>query len=181
VAVDVRVLAATNRDLQRAVADGSFREDLYYRLAVVPIHLPPLAERREEIPHLVQHFLEQHARRLHVSVEGVDAAAMEMLLAYPWPGNIRELRNVLERALVLADGPRLTVADLPESVRFPVQGRGQGEVGDDLSVKRQTDRLERHLIQKALERTGGNRTQAAELLELSPRALRYKMIDYGLR
>jgi two-component system response regulator AtoC len=179
--VDVRVLSATNRDLERAVADGEFREDLYYRLAVVPIQLPPLVERREEIPHLVHHFLVQLAQRLHVALEGVEPAAMEALLAYAWPGNIRELRNVLERAVVLAEGPRLTAADLPDAVRSPGGGRDRPEVGDDLSVKRQTDRLERYLIQKALERTAGNRTQAAELLELSPRALRYKMIDYGLR
>jgi two-component system, NtrC family, response regulator AtoC len=180
--VDVRVIAATNRDLQQAVENGEFREDLYYRLAVVPIHLPPLSERREEIPDLVHHLVERHARRLGVRVTGIDPDAMEILLVYPWPGNIRELENVLERALVLTDGVRVTAADLPEQVRVPSPG---GPVGrfreDDLSVKRQTAELERFLIQRALERSGGNRTVAAEMLELSPRALRYKIQDYGLK
>ena len=115
-------------------------------------------------------------------MEGIEPSAMEVLLAYPWPGNIRELENVVERALVLADGPHLTVADLPEAVRSPApDGLARGFRDDVLSVKRQTAELERFLIQRALERTGGNRTEAAQLLELSPRALRYKINDYGLR
>ena len=180
--VDVRIVAATNRDLREAVANGGFREDLYYRLAVVPIHLPPLAERSEEIPDLVHHLLGRHARRLGVNVTGIDPDAMQILLAYSWPGNIRELENVLERALVVTEGSRVTAADLPEAVRVPNPG---GPIGrfrdDDLSVKRQTAELERFLIQRALERASGNRTVAAEMLELSPRALRYKIQDYGLK
>jgi two-component system response regulator AtoC len=180
--VDVRVIAATNRDLRDGVAGGTFREDLYYRLAVVPIHLPPLSDRSEEIPELAHHLLERHARRLGVHVQGIEPEAMQVLLAYPWPGNIRELENVLERALVVAEGSRVTAADLPEAVRVPsptgIAGRFRD---DDLSVKRQTAELERFLIQRALERTGGNRTLAAEMLELSPRALRYKIQDYGLK
>ncbi len=180
--VNVRVLAATNRDLRAAVQSGAFREDLYYRLAVVPIHLPSLAERSEEIPELAHHLLERHARRLGVRVSGIEPEAMEILLAYPWPGNIRELENVLERALVLTEGSRLAAADLPEAVRVPSPGGASGRFrDDDLSVKRQTAELERFLIQRALERTGGNRTAAAGLLELSPRALRYKIQDYGLK
>jgi two-component system response regulator AtoC len=180
--VDVRVLAATNRDLSRAVQEGAFREDLYYRLAVVPIHLPPLAERVDEIPELAHHLLARHARRLAVRVDGIDADAMQVLLAYGWPGNIRELENVLERALVMAEGTRVSAADLPEVVRVPSPAGPAGRFrDDDLSVKRQTAELERFLIQRALERTGGNRTAAAELLELSPRALRYKIQDYGLK
>ena len=180
--VDVRVLAATNRDLRQAVEQASFREDLYYRLAVVPIHLPALSERMDEIPELAHLLLWRHAQRLGVHVEGIEPEAMQVLLGYPWPGNIRELENVLERALVLAEGPRVTAADLPESVRIPNPAGPAGRFrDDDLSVKRQTAELERFLIQRALERTGGNRTAAAELLELSPRALRYKIQDYGLR
>jgi two-component system, NtrC family, response regulator AtoC len=180
--VNVRVIAATNRDLGEAVAGGTFREDLYYRLAVVPIHLPPLSDRSEEIPDLARHLLERHSRRLGVHVQGIEPDAMQVLLAYTWPGNIRELENVLERALVVTEGPRVTLADLPEAVRVPsptgVVGRFRD---DDLSVKRQTAELERFLIQRALERSGGNRTVAAEMLELSPRALRYKIQDYGLK
>ena len=179
--VNVRVISATNRDLEEAVENGEFRKDLYYRLAVVPIHLPQLRSRREEIPQLAAHLLERHARRLRVEVEGIDADAMEVLLAYTWPGNIRELENVLERALVLTDGTRISLADLPEVVRRPPpDGGGISVDGDDLSVKRHGARLEKHLIELALDRTGGNKTQASELLELSPRALRYKIQEYGI-
>ncbi|MEM7417443.1 MAG: sigma-54 dependent transcriptional regulator [Gemmatimonadota bacterium] len=179
--VDVRVISATNRDLEEAVEQGDFRKDLYYRLAVVPVHLPQLRARREEIPQLVQHLLARHASRLGIDVEAVSPEAMEILLDYPWPGNIRELENVLERALVLTEGDVLGPEDLPESVRRPAPDTsGLGVDGDDLSVKRHGARLERHLIQLALDRTGGNKTHAAELLELSPRALRYKIQEYGI-
>jgi two-component system response regulator AtoC len=179
--VDVRVIAATNRDLESFVQQGDFREDLYYRLAVVPIHLPPLSRRKEEIPDLVYHFLERHRDRLGVKVESVSPEAMEALLGYPWPGNIRELENLLERIAVLADGTEIRAADLPEDVLHPAPERSPLDFSDDdLSVKRHSAELERVLIQRALERTGGNKTQAADLLELSPRALRYKIRDYGL-
>jgi two-component system response regulator AtoC len=180
VRVDARVVSATNRDLEAEVGKGAFREDLYYRLAVIPIHLPPLRMRTEEIPELAAHLLDRHQRRLGVEVDGIASEAMELLLAYSWPGNIRELENVLERALVLCDHARLEAGDLPERVRRPETPPLPGDDPDDLSVKRQAAELERRLIRRALERTGGNRTQAAELLELSPRALRYKIRDYGL-
>ena len=179
--VDVRVISATNQDLEAAVESGEFRKDLYYRLAVVPVHLPPLRSRREEIPQLTKHLLERHARRLHVDIDAIEPQAMEILLTYSWPGNIRELENVIERALVLTDDQVISVDDLPEAVRRPApEGPTLAVDGDDLSVKRHGVRLERHLIQLALDRTGGNKTQAAELLELSPRALRYKIQEYGL-
>jgi len=179
--VNVRIISATNLDLEAAVENGTFRKDLYYRLAVVPIHLPPLRQRKEEIPRLVQHLLARHVERLRIPVEGVGREAMAVLLDYGWPGNIRELGNVLERALVLTDGPHITVDDLPEVVRRPApEGSTVSVDGTDLSVKRQGARLEKHLIQLALDRTGGNKTQAAELLDLSPRALRYKVQEYGI-
>jgi two-component system response regulator AtoC len=179
--VDVRVISATNRDLEEAVETGDFRKDLYYRLAVVPVHLPSLRARQEEIPQLVAHLIERHSKRLGVEVEGVDPDAMEVLLSYSWPGNIRELENVIERAMVLTDDKRIKLEDLPEAVRRPApEGAGLAVDGDDLSVKRHGARLERHLIERALDRTGGNKTQAAELLELSPRALRYKIQEYGI-
>lgn len=179
--VDVRVIAASNRDLESMVGQGTFREDLYYRLAVVPIHLPPLRRRMEEIPDLVHYFLQRHRERLGVKVETVAPEAMEVLLSYSWPGNIRELENLLERLAVLSDGTEIRWEDLPEDIRHPTPERGPLEFSDDdLSVKRHGAELERVLIQRAMERTGGNKTQAAELLELSPRALRYKIRDYGL-
>lgn len=179
--VDVRVIAATNRDLEGMVSQGDFREDLYYRLAVVPIHLPALCRRREEIPDLVHHFLQRHRERLGVGVTGITPEAMEALLKYPWPGNIRELENLLERVVVLAVEMEIRGEDLPEEILHPSPDRAPIEVSDDdLSVKRHSAELERVLIRRALERTGGNKTQAADLLELSPRALRYKIQDYGL-
>jgi two-component system response regulator AtoC len=181
--VDARIIAATNRDLEEAVGSGQFREDLFYRLAVVPIQLPPLARRQEEIPDLAVHLLERHQRRLDVRVDSITPEAMQALLDYSWPGNVRELENVLERALVLAEGDHIALADLPEHVRVPAPAGAGMDASDngDLSVKRRLAALEKHLIERALERTGGNRTQAAELLELSPRALRYKIQDYGLK
>lgn len=179
--VDVRVISATNRDLEEAVELGDFRKDLYYRLAVVPIHLPQLRNRREEIPELARHLLERHSGRMDIEIDGIAPEAMEVLLEYAWPGNIRELENVLERALVLTEGPEITLDDLPETVRRPApEGPAMGVDGDDLSVKRHGARLEKHLIELALDRTAGNKTQAAELLELSPRALRYKIQEYGV-
>ena len=179
--VNVRIISATNKDLEEAVEEGDFRKDLFYRLAVVPIHLPQLRNRREEIPELVAHLLGRHSERMGVAIEGVEPDAMDVLLSYSWPGNIRELENVLERALVLTEGPKLTLEDLPEAVRRPgPEGPSIGVDGDDLSVKRHGARLEKHLIQLALDRTGGNKTHAAELLELSPRALRYKIQEFGV-
>lgn len=179
--VDVRVISATNLDLEDEVEQGNFRQDLYYRLAVVPIHLPQLAARSEEIPQLAAHLLERHSARLGVHVAGITPDAMDILLRYSWPGNIRELENVLERALVLTDDDTISLEDLPEAVRRPRPDTpGIGIDSDDLSVKKHGARLERHLIQVALDRTGGNKTQAADLLDLSPRALRYKIQEYGI-
>jgi two-component system, NtrC family, response regulator AtoC len=177
--IDVRVVTATARDLEAEVAAGKFRADLYYRINVVRLHLPPLRDRREDIPELVRHFVKLYARRLGLSVDSVSPAAMRLLIEYSWPGNVRELENVIERALVLADGPQIEPDQLPAVVRTPgVTAPSRDEL--DLSVKRQTAALERGLIGAALERTGGNRTRAAKLLELSHRALLYKIREYGL-
>jgi two-component system response regulator AtoC len=177
--VDVRLVAATARDLEADVAEGRFRADLYYRVNVVRIHLPALRERAEDIPELVRHFVDRFNRRLGLHVTGVSAAAMRALVEYPWPGNVRELENVIERAMVLTDGPQLGVEQLP-TLAAPV-ARADGAVSPlDLSVKRRTEELERALIREALERTRGNRTRAAKLLDLSHRALLYKIRDYGL-
>ncbi len=179
--VDARILSATNRNLDEEIRDGGFRKDLYFRIAVVPIHLPPLRQRTEEIPLLARHFLEKYNRSLGLELEGIDPEAMGVLLDYPFTGNVRELENVIERAMVLAEGKTLGVDDLPHHVQSPVRPLEGGELGDDeLSVKKHGAILERRLIRKALERTGGNRTKAAELLELSSRALLYKIRDYDL-
>jgi two-component system response regulator AtoC len=181
----VRVVAATARDLAQAVAQGHFREDLYWRLNVLAVRLPPLRERPEDIEPLARHFLSRFAP-LRPELPALDLApeALELLRTHRWPGNVRELQHAMERAVVLAEGPLVREADLPETVRAPAApGRGAaGELapGADLSIKRATCALEERLIREALERTGGNRTRAAELLDLSYRALLYKIKDYGV-
>jgi two-component system, NtrC family, response regulator AtoC len=179
--VDARVVAATNKDLAEEAKAGLFRSDLYYRIAVVPIHLVPLRQRRDEIALLAQHFIEQYNRKLRLDIKGIDPEAMKSLLEYSWPGNVRELENTIERALVLADGPRITPDDLPGHITSPVAALDNPDLAEDeLSVKKHGAVLERRLIQQALERTGGNKTRAADLLELSSRALLYKIREYGL-
>jgi two-component system response regulator AtoC len=179
--VDVRLVSATNKVLEDEIRDGNFRNDLYYRVAVVPIHLVPLRQRKEEIPIMVRHFLDQNNRRLKTSITGVDPEAMQLLLDYGWPGNVRELENTIERALVLSEGPKIEATDLPPQIISPVIPLDGGDLPDDeLSVKKHSSVLERRLIRIALARTGGNKTRAAGLLDLSSRALLYKIREYGL-
>jgi two-component system response regulator AtoC len=175
--VDVRLITATNRDLAADIASGRFRGDLYYRINVVTIKLPPLRERPQDIPELALHFLRSYNERLGLGVESIAPSAMRLLADYAWPGNVRELENVIERALVLAQGPTIEPEHLAEFVRA---SDSPGPSSDDLSIKRQTDALERTLIRRALEETRGNRTRAAQLLELSHRALLYKIREYKL-
>ena len=178
-AVDVRVVAATARDLESDVAEGKFRADLFYRVNVVRIHLPALRERTEDVPELVRHFIDRFNRRLGLQVEHATPATMRALMEYPWPGNVRELENVIERAMVLTDGSQLDIAQLSGlTTRPPAAAAASSPL--DLSVKRRTEDLERALITEALERTRGNRTRAAKLLDLSHRALLYKIREYGL-
>jgi two-component system response regulator AtoC len=179
-AVDVRIIAATVRDLANEVKEGRFREDLYYRLNVLQIQVPPLRDRKEDIPMLLEHFVERNNGRLGTRVRGLDPRVTKRLLAYHWPGNVRELENLIERAVVLAEGDVLTEADLPDRVREPVDPvRAHLETGE-LSIKKAQRFVEETLIRKALEKTDGNRTAAAKILEISHRALLYKIKDYGL-
>lgn len=182
--VDVRVIAATLRDLDDDVLKGRFRDDLYYRLNVVAIHLPTLKERPEDIPVLTNHFVQKLNKKMRLSVKGVTSEAMKCLLAFEWRGNIRELENCIERAMVLTDGDLIVADVLPQAVREAGGGETKSmrtlDLESDISIKRQTRLLERQLIQKALERTGGNRTHAAKILEISHRALLYKIKEYGL-
>ena len=191
-AIDVRVVAATSRPLEQMVEDGEFRQDLFYRLAVMPLHIPPLRARREDIAPLAEHFLEAINRRLGTQLLGLDAEALRILLAYDWPGNVRELENTLEHAAVLAEGELIGPDELPDRLRRRLGGAGEaadqpaeGDFSlhiraDDLSVKRANRRLERELIARALEQTQGNRTHAAKLLDLSHRALLYKIKEYEM-
>jgi two-component system response regulator PilR (NtrC family) len=179
VKTDVRLIAASNRDLEEAVAEGILREDLFYRLNVIPIQLPPLRERREDIPLLVAHFLQKFSKELGKDVRGVTPEALGVLERYRWPGNIRELENVLERAIVLGAGEILEVDSLPASVRHAGpdrRGTGVLEIPEDgLDLEATLDDLESRYLQRALDRTGGVQTKAAELLKMTFRQFRYKL------
>ncbi len=182
--VDIRVIAATNQDLAKAVAEGRFREDLYYRINVIPIVLPPLRDRREDIPLLAEHFLAKYAEQMEKPIAGIAKSAMELLLKHDWPGNIRELENVVERAVALESSPTV----LPESLPPPVRGVAARSAappellpdgGFDLEAH--VKELERAYIAQALERAGGVQVRAAELLGMSFRSFRYYVKKYNLR
>jgi two-component system response regulator AtoC len=178
--IDVRVIAATSKDLYWEVEENRFREDLFYRINVMKIHLPPLRERRGDIPLLFGYFIDLFNKKLTKTIEGLSSEAMPILMGYSWPGNIRELENVMERAVLLAKGRWITPSDLPGSVtsdqRLPLSVSPE----DTLSIKKASRRLERDLIQKALELTGGNRTKACKILEISRPMLISKIKEYKL-
>jgi transcriptional regulator with GAF, ATPase, and Fis domain len=205
--VDVRLIAATNRDLEQEIEAGRFRKDLFYRLNVVPIRLPALRHRPADIPVLARHFIDKYNRKLNKRIEGITEDALAALAGYSWPGNIRELENSIERVLLFADGPMITVADLPSPIRAspqltPAPGLPAGsapatagspppppaeplaaptEGGLKDLVRARAAELERDLIIRALEETGGNVTRAAKLLQISRKSLQTKMKEFGLR
>jgi len=193
--VDVRLITATNRDLEQEIARGNFREDLFYRLNVVPLMIPPLRKRIGDIPLLVQHIIRKFNERLRKSITGVSDEALTALESHSWPGNIRELENVLERTILFCKGDRIERADL-QLVPSPASQSGamepqviEEDVGDEHEisgslkevVRAETARVERELIVKALDETGGNVTQAARLLKISRKSLQMKMKEFGLR
>ena len=177
--IDIRVMAATTKNLAKEVEAGRFRDDLYYRINVLQIAVPPLRERLEDIPLLMRHFIDKTGKRLGLEIDALNPAAGRVLQRYSWPGNIRELENVIERAIVMANGQTIELEDLPPYVQQPPTS---DILADDanLSIKQASRRLEKTLIRRALERTGGNRTQAARVLEISHPALLYKIKAYGL-
>lgn len=218
--VDVRLITATNRDLAAEITTGGFRDDLYYRLNVVPIHLPPLRERREDIPLLVDHFIARFNERLKKQIAGVAPEALDRLVSHQWPGNIRELENVVERTILFCEGSLIQLADLPgelggtpnqamspptvaiddrpisaatssgslpmvqspsapQPTTLPPVGEEVGSLKE--AVRAETERVERELIQRALDETGGNVTQAARKLQISRKSLQTKMKELGLR
>ena len=178
--VDVRVIAATARDLEGEVRAGRFREDLFYRLDVLRVRVPPLRERREDIPLLVDHFLACFAATLGKPVRELSDDALAKLVAYPWPGNVRELENVIERAVILVRGERIGARDLPPNVTAPAREAPPGGVAD-FSLREARRACETQAIERALAATSGNRTHAARLLGISHRALLYKLKEYGLQ
>jgi DNA-binding NtrC family response regulator len=194
--VDVRLITATNRDLEQEIQRGNFREDLFYRLNVVPLQIPPLRKRTGDIPMLVGHIIKKFNERLKKSITGISDEALAALEGHTWPGNIRELENVLERTILFCKGDRIERADLqlasaaqePASQSQPVPMLGDddddgGELSGSLKevVRAETARVERELIVKALDETGGNVTQAARLLKISRKSLQMKMKEFGLR
>jgi len=185
--VDVRLVAATNRNLSQDVKDGRFREDLFYRLNVVPIHLPPLRERKEDIEALMEHFIRKFNRKLNRNVEAVSSDVRDIFIGrYDWPGNIRELENLLERLVLFAQGDMITEEELPQEIRFyekrvydtsPLEGQGTfKEV-----LRKRTEEIEKDMILRVLEECGGNVSRAAQQLGLSRKGLQLKMIRYNLR
>jgi transcriptional regulator with PAS, ATPase and Fis domain len=174
--VDLRVIAATNRDLRQMVADGKFQEDLFYRLNVIPIEIPPLRERREDIPPLVEHFVHKHAQRTGRRIERIEDGVMAELQQYDWPGNVRELENTIERAVVLSSGSVIAAravavlgAATPPSSGLP-----------SLKLRQNIEWVERETIRRALESAGGVKKDAAELMGISQRALSYYLAKYRL-
>ncbi|HQG34444.1 MAG TPA: sigma-54 dependent transcriptional regulator, partial [Syntrophales bacterium] len=176
---DVRIISATNRNLDDLVKTGKFREDLYYRLKVVTIDIPPLRERKEDIPPLIDHFLQKYARENGKVIKGVSSEARDLLIKYDYPGNVRELENILERAVVISRDEVLSVEDLPfleESFAAPDDGRKAEGL-----LRGAMEEMERKMIVEAMEKAGDHQTKAAEILGISERMLRYKLKKYGLK
>lgn len=180
---DVRIISATHRDLEARIKEGSFREDLFYRVNVVTMKIPPLRERREDIPILIDHFIDQFARKNGKKIDGVSREAWDLLIRYDYPGNVRELENIIERAVVICRGSLLTLEDLPfQEAPCARHTTSDGEEEpQEGSLQNALESLERRMIRDALEKAGFNQTRAARLLGLSERMLRYKLKKYGLK
>ena len=174
--VDIRIIASTNQDLRQGIREGLFREDLFYRLSVVPIHLPPLKERREDIPLLVEYFLNRFGKKCRKTIPGISPDALELLMEYEWPGNVRELQHLIERIVILEDGPTIQAENLPWFIHRHHQDLPASEIGT-ASLKE----LERHHIKMLLKKTKGNRTRAATLLGINRKTLLEKIKKHGLK
>ena len=179
--IDVRIVAATVKDLPKEVNEGRFREDLFYRLNVLPLHIPPLRERKEDIPLLIRHFIGKYNRAMNKNLSSVDHKAMELLMTYKWYGNVRELENTIERAIVLSERKDIESENLPIEIQNCKEDLQTEIVPDEeYSIKKASKSLEINLIKKALKKTKGNHTHAARLLEISHRALLYKIKEYEI-
>jgi len=189
IVADIRIITATNRDLSRLVADGRFREDLFYRINVIPIALPPLRERREDIPLLAEHFLSKFRDQMGKSIDGISPDAVRCLEAFGWPGNVRQLENVIERAVALERGAVIQIDSLPTDIRVPAAAPGSVGAGEDaiqlpaqgLDLPRRLEAQEREYVAQALSQAGGRHDRAAQLLAISPRQFRYLLDKHQLR
>ena len=190
VAADIRIVAATNQDLPQLVANGRFREDLYYRINVIPVQLPPLRERREDVPLLAERFLRTFSEAMGKNVTGISNEALRVLAAYDWPGNVRELQNVIERAVALEATPVVLPETLPAHVRCapsPATAVASGpppelpELEEGFDLEARGEEFYRHYLALALARAGGVQVRAAEMLGMSFRSFRYYAKKYGLR
>ena len=195
VQADIRVIAATNQDLQKLVAEGRFREDLFYRINVIAIHLPPLRERRDDIPLLAEHFVTKYAEQMQKPIRSISHEAQELLMAYDWPGNVRQLENVIERAVALEQSPAILAGSLPEQVaggtvvrpllarEFPPNANAAAlpDLGEGFDLEAQGEEFYRHYIVLALERSGGVQTKAADMLGMSFRSFRYYAKKFNIR
>ena len=183
IAVDVRIIAATNRELALAIKEGTFRPDLYYRLNVVTVHLPALRERRDDLVLLIRLFAQQKAKDMGIAEKACRPEAIDALLRYPWPGNVRELENLIERLLVLAEGSQIGLEDLPDQVRRTEQDPGtikEQVLQGRKSLGTAVDEFEREIIMEALGQTDFNQTRAAEMLGTTRRILKYRMDKLGI-
>ena len=179
--VDVRIVAATVKDLVKEVNEGRFRDDLFYRINVLPIHIPPLRERNEDVPLLTAHFIRKYSQAMSKNVVGIDSRALEALMNYKWYGNVRELENTIERAIVLTDRENIEMENLPLEIQnFQEEIPLEPLAEEEYSIKKSSRFLEMNLIKKALKKTKGNHTHASKLLEISHRALLYKIKEYGI-
>ena len=178
--IDVRIIAASIKDLDKEVREHKFRDDLFYRLNVLPIKIPPLRERKEDIPLLVDHFISKYNRELGKPIDEITQEALNCLLNYNWNGNVRELENIIERAIVLTESKQIQQENLPVEIQNPREESRISLPNDELSIKKASRYLEMDLIRKALLKTKGNHTHAAKFLEISHRALLYKIKDYGI-
>jgi two-component system response regulator PilR (NtrC family) len=182
--IDVRVVAATNRDLETEVEKGTFRQDLFYRLNVIQLLLPPLRERREDVPLLVDHFIRKFSAEHGRTIAGIDPDAMSALMNHSFPGNVRELENLIERAVTLAPGDRISHDTLPTLSTLSANGANLGPApalpDEGVDLEKVVEDFERGIIIKALERTRGNRTEAARLLKVTFRSLRYRLSKLGI-
>jgi DNA-binding NtrC family response regulator len=179
--LDLRVIAATNSNLKQAIKEKKFRDDLFYRLNVLPINVPPLRERKEDVPLLIESFVSKFSKKLNKEIRQISREALDLLASYQWPGNVRELENLMERLVTLNDHGEIGLEDLPLEVLIPREGRGHQKTDGEINLKKATEQLERQFIKRALQRTKGNQVKAAEILGIHRNTLLTKLKQLSIK